>query len=121
MMMAVMPDVTLSATAQDGTALDTVLSNTEASFVTGVFSNMKTMQNTTATPVPAITTTTPAATAFVLPGVTLGFFPVGLVVTGAWALLFIVIVGVGTIGRINIRTSYRKRSKDLYPLDKPHT
>ncbi|MCJ1478102.1 hypothetical protein MMC13_006777 [Lambiella insularis] len=119
MMNAVMPDVALSAMAQDGTTLDTMLSNTEASFVTGVFSNMKTVQNTTtAAPATATPTTTSAATPFVLPGVTLGYFPVGLVVTGAWAVLFILIVGMGTIGRLNIRTSYRKRSKDLYPLDK---
>ncbi|MCJ1439288.1 hypothetical protein MMC27_008680 [Xylographa pallens] len=119
MMMAVMPDVTLTAMTQDGTMLDTMLDNTQASFVTGVFSDTKTAMAPAATSIssaPAVTTT--AAVPFVLPGVTLGIFPVGLIVTGAWAVLFFLVVGLGTIGRINTRSTYRRRAKDLYPLNK---
>ena len=115
-MVAVMPDVTLSATAQNGTMLDTMLDNTQASFVIGVFSNMKTAVASAATSAPAAATTT--AGPFVLPGVVLGIFPVGLIVTGIWAVLFFLVVGLGTVGRINVRSIYRRRSKDLYPVDK---
>ncbi|MCJ1389659.1 hypothetical protein MMC18_002516 [Xylographa bjoerkii] len=119
MMVAVMPDVSLSAMAQDGTMLDTMLDNTQASFVTGVFSDMKTAVASaapSASSAPAAATT--SAAPFVLPGVALGIFPVGLIVTGAWAVLFFLVLGLGTIGRINVRSTYRRRAKDLYPLDK---
>ncbi|MCJ1405914.1 hypothetical protein MMC11_009148 [Xylographa trunciseda] len=122
MMMAVMPDVTVSAMAQDGTMLDAMLDNTQASFVTGVFSDTETAvasaapSASSASAAPA-SATTPAGP-FVLPGVVLGIFPIGLLVTGAWAILFFLVVGLGTIGRINVRTTYRRRAKDLYPLDK---
>ncbi|MCJ1378628.1 hypothetical protein MMC17_001727 [Xylographa soralifera] len=125
MMAAVMPDVTLSAMAQDGTTLDTMLDNTQASFVTGVFSDTKAAAASAAPVAPSATSassasasTTTSAVPFTLPGVSLGIFPAGLVVTGAWALLFFLVVGLGTIGRINARSTYRRRAKDLYPLDK---
>jgi hypothetical protein len=49
------------------------------------------------------------SSAFVMPGMTLGIFPTGLIVTGAWMLLFIIAFGVGTIGRIQHRAAYRNR------------
>ncbi|MCJ1282205.1 hypothetical protein MMC26_001528 [Xylographa opegraphella] len=123
MMMAVMPDVTLSATAQDGTTLDAMLDNTQASFITGVFSNTKSAVASpspipTSSASPATASTTAPAVPSGLPGVNLGIFPVGLIVTGTWAILFFLVIGLGTIGRINVRSTYRLRAKDLYPLDK---
>ena len=49
------------------------------------------------------------ANVFVLPGTTLGIFPTGLIVTGTWAVLFILTFGLGTIGRIKYRSLYRSR------------
>jgi hypothetical protein len=49
------------------------------------------------------------ASVFVLPGTTLGIFPIGLIVTGSWAVLFIFTFGLGTIGRIRYRSLYRSR------------
>lgn len=65
----------------------------------------------------AITATKPAsaqaavakASVFVLPGTTLGIFPIGLVVTGSWAVLFILTFGLGTVGRMRYRSLYRSR------------
>jgi hypothetical protein len=47
-------------------------------------------------------------TPFDIPGITLGVFPVGLIVTGAWALFFFVAVGFGTVARIQWRDEYRR-------------
>ena len=49
------------------------------------------------------------ASVFILPGTTLGIFPTGLIVTGTWAVLFILTFGLGTIGRIRYRSLYRSR------------
>ncbi|MCJ1249690.1 hypothetical protein MMC30_006916 [Trapelia coarctata] len=106
MLIATMPMITLSSNAPNGTSLTSVLPNTEASFVTGTFMGMQ-LPSTTSAPA-AAATTTPAGP-FVYPGVTLGIFPVGLIITGIWTLLFISSIGLGTVGRLMIRTSYRKR------------
>jgi len=50
-----------------------------------------------------------AAVPFVLPGTSLGIFPTGLIVTCSWTLLFLLAYGLGTIGRIQYRSAYRKR------------
>ncbi|KIW94759.1 uncharacterized protein Z519_04736 [Cladophialophora bantiana CBS 173.52] len=50
-----------------------------------------------------------AAVPFVLPGTSLGIFPTGLIVTCAWTFLFFLAYGLGTIGRIQYRSVYRKR------------
>jgi hypothetical protein len=50
-----------------------------------------------------------AAVPFVLPGTTLGIFPTGLIVTCAWTVLFLVAYGIGTLGRIQYRSAFRKR------------
>ena len=93
---AVMPQVILSGATQNGTQLSTTLSIKDASFLYGAFSNDQAM-------------TAPSVTPFVLPGTTLGIFPVGLIITGAWALLFLLSVGLGTLGRNEHRKSYRRR------------
>ena len=50
-----------------------------------------------------------SSSAFVLPGTTFGIFPTGMIVTCSWMVLFIIACGVGTIGRIQHRSAYRKR------------
>lgn len=49
------------------------------------------------------------ASVFVLPGKTFGIFPIGFIVTGSWAVLFILTFGLGTVGRMRYRSLYRSR------------
>ena len=49
------------------------------------------------------------SSAFKLPGVTLGMFPTGLIITCSWLLIFVVAYGAGTIGRWRNRSFYRRR------------
>jgi len=82
----------------------------EASFVNGVFADQ---------PASTASSGTPAFTSavidhkikFVMPGTTLGIFPVGLVITGSWAVAFVAVVGYGTVGRLRFREQYRRRIK----------
>jgi hypothetical protein len=46
---------------------------------------------------------------FVLPGTTFGIFPVGMIVTLAWLLIFVAAYGFGTFKRYQHREFYRKR------------
>lgn len=46
---------------------------------------------------------------FILPGVTIGIFPTGLIITLSWTGLFFLAYGLGTLGRIKYREAYRKR------------
>lgn len=50
-----------------------------------------------------------STTTFVLPGTTLGVFPLGLVITGAWTVLFVGIVAWGTLERWKFKKHYRGR------------
>jgi hypothetical protein len=52
-----------------------------------------------------------SAEPFVVPGTSLAFFPVGLVVTCVWTAGFFLAVGGGTFGRIQFREQYRRRVK----------
>jgi hypothetical protein len=51
----------------------------------------------------------PSNPPFVVPGQSLAFFPVGLVVTSIWTAGFFIAVGGGTYGRIQFREQYRRR------------
>ncbi|KAI8941710.1 hypothetical protein NX059_002918 [Plenodomus lindquistii] len=105
------PQIDLAArnptTGQD---VETTLSSGEASFVNGVFSKAASGP-TNADPEAAASASAAAQSAapFVIPGVTLAFFPIGLVITSVWALLFFLAVGMGTYGRIQFRDQYRRR------------
>jgi hypothetical protein len=46
---------------------------------------------------------------FVLPGTHIMVFPLGLIITGSWAALLVLAVGVGTVGRYRFRQHYRRR------------
>lgn len=50
-----------------------------------------------------------ASSQFVLPGTTFGIFPVGLIVTTAWMVLFFIAFGLGTVGRLRHRQVFRAR------------
>jgi hypothetical protein len=51
---------------------------------------------------------------FTVPGTTLDIFPIGLIITSIWCGFFIIAVGLGTLGRIQFREQYRRRSKRAY-------
>ncbi|KAK3079571.1 hypothetical protein LTS18_004520, partial [Coniosporium uncinatum] len=105
------PQIDLTANNRaTNTAVNTTLSSTEASFVNGVFAQKGT---TTVGPQAAASASAAvaAATPFVLPGVTLGIFPVGLIITCIWTFFFLLVVGLGTIGRIQFKEQYERRMR----------
>lgn len=101
------PQITLSALSPKGQLVNVTIDSNTISYVAGKFAG----QANTNTSANAATASAIAkeATAFVLPGVTLGIFPIGLIVTGAWTAIFIGVVGWGTVGRIRFRGHYRRR------------
>ena len=101
---ALIPAINLSATTSTDQKINTTVSATEASFVDGAFA-----QPAASTPLVASASASPTPTAFVLPGVTLGIFPTGLIITSIWAVMFVTAVGLGTLGRYNFRQTYRRR------------
>ncbi|KAM0794969.1 hypothetical protein BDR22DRAFT_779900, partial [Usnea florida] len=95
------PSIILSGIEQDGTPINTGLSTQDASFVNGVFAsaNPTSSQSKTATDVNEST----------LPGTqTLGF-PIGLIISSVWAVLYLMTMGYGTMMRYQARESYRRR------------
>lgn len=106
------PTIALSGTAKNGQTMHTQVSTKEATFVNGAFAD----QATNAAPVPAAAAASPPAAGaqrhgFVLPGMAFRIFPTGFVITGVWALLFVGVVGAGTVDRIRFREAYRRRVK----------
>lgn len=103
------PAITLSGTEQDGTPVNTRLSTQDASFVNGVFGSARFagLQSTTATNV----------NGFILPGTKLVGFPVGLIISSIWAVLYLMAMGYGTISRYEARESYRRRIKSRFSGD----
>ncbi|PGH04344.1 hypothetical protein AJ79_07125 [Helicocarpus griseus UAMH5409] len=108
------PNITISASKRENQQLvTTTLSSDTLSYVIGFFSNPDNSPVNITIPeanaqLPAIVA---AATEFVLPGTTLGIFPTGLIVTSAWAGIFLFAVGYGTFKRMKYRDHYRRRLK----------
>jgi hypothetical protein len=106
------PNITISAIIPGEKALaTTTLSSDMISYVSGLLMDPnKSPVNIT---VPEANVLLPAivskATPFVLPGVTLGIFPIGLIITSVWAALFMSAVGYGTIERMRFRSHFRRR------------
>lgn len=79
-------------------------------FVSGIFEGQSASGAAAAVPTAAAAAAAKAV-AFALPGTTLGIFPVGLIVTSIWALLFVGAVGYGTWERIQFRQQFRQRKE----------
>ncbi|RAL65818.1 hypothetical protein DID88_005481 [Monilinia fructigena] len=47
---------------------------------------------------------------FVVPGLNILIFPIGGIITGVWAILFIATISYGTIGRMQFRDQFRARN-----------
>ena len=102
-----MPQVTLSARG-----VSTTVSPNTAAFINGVFSKEVVMSDFgfAQKAVEEITAKLQdGEVAFVLPGVNILIFPIGLVVSGFWLLVGIGAYGFGTYERYNYRETYRRR------------
>jgi hypothetical protein len=108
----VMPVVTLKATNGNGQTVSTNVSSNEAAFVTGFFSSEVVMSNFTMAQLAVdeeVARLRNGTVAFVLPGIQLMIFPIGLIITSIWLLLGVVAYGMGTYARYNFREMHRRR------------
>ncbi|POS83173.1 hypothetical protein EPUL_006246 [Erysiphe pulchra] len=103
------PNVTLSAVDSTGATITTSLDSDEIKFVTGVFASAKGNIPTKALLAPPIQTLVVGPDApFVVPGLNILIFPVGLIITGIWTILIIGTIGYGTFERIQWRERFRE-------------
>lgn len=105
-MSLMLPDVKLNTAESQRAVSANITAGDGAWFVIGEFSRDFDQFLVTAA---AATDAISIAVPYKLPGVTLGIFPTGLIITGAWTLIFFVAYGFGTLGRIKYRDAYRKR------------
>ncbi|KAK4130255.1 hypothetical protein BT67DRAFT_228129 [Trichocladium antarcticum] len=108
----VMPVVTLRATNGNGKPVSTNVSSNEAAFVAGEFSQRKLMSNFSMAELAVakdMAAMKNGTVAFVLPGVQLLIFPVGLVITSIWLALFVVAYGAGTYARYSFKQAHMRR------------
>jgi len=120
------PNIDIEAKSpQTGKLMVAALSSADASFLNGVFSQSTTQAAQQAGPAPVAQTLASTVTVappailvnpkqFTVPGTTLGIFPIGLIITCIWTGFFLAAVGFGTLGRIQFREQYRRRSKMAY-------
>ncbi|KAI1809568.1 hypothetical protein GGS20DRAFT_274869 [Poronia punctata] len=109
----VMPIFTLTATNAAGKAVSTNVSSTEAVFVIGIFSKDPPVLSASSTASLAMQNATErlkaGEVAFVLPGLNILIFPIGLVITGIWTIIGVGFYAFGTYERYQYRESYRRR------------
>jgi hypothetical protein len=94
-------------------SINTTLSSTESSFNAGVFSkaagNATDPKSILGQPQEQIAAAAAGQpTPYDVPGLALNVFPVGLIVTGTWMIMFFGVVGLGTFGRLQFRDQYRR-------------
>lgn len=108
----VMPVVTLSGKNARDQNVSTTVSSNEAAFVVGEFSKEVVMSSFTLANLAVedeIARMRNGTTAFVLPGVQILIFPIGLIITSLWMVVGIAAYGYGTFCRYNFREQYRRR------------
>lgn len=108
----VLPTFTLTATTPSGERVATNVSINEASFLTGVFANQVVLSDfaTAQKAVSDVLTQLDSGdVAFVLPGVQILIFPTGLIITGTWLLIGIVVYGYGTFERMRYAEMFKAR------------
>jgi len=96
----------------------TQLSVNDTSFVAGLFTsnsgNLTDPKNLLDNPAAKIVAAAQGLpTPFTVPGLSLGVFPTGLIITSVWMLVFAVTVIYGTLGRIKHRDQYRRDFRAL--------
>ncbi|RDA89520.1 hypothetical protein CP533_1067 [Ophiocordyceps camponoti-saundersi (nom. inval.)] len=103
---------TLTGKDPAGRAVSTNVSLSEAAFVVGVFSD-QVIQSDFGAAQAAVDAKKDAVkngtVAFVLPGVQIMIFPVGLIITGVWVLIGTTVYGIGTYQRALYAKAWRRR------------
>ncbi|TLD15242.1 hypothetical protein PspLS_10650 [Pyricularia sp. CBS 133598] len=110
----VMPVVTLSAVNPTGQTVTTNVSSNEAAFVAGVFSESTVMSEFGVANMAvdrSLEMLANGTIAFVLPGVSIMIFPVGLIVTSIWTVGLCGAIAFGTFNRIGFREQFRRRTQ----------
>ncbi|KIL86837.1 hypothetical protein FAVG1_10093 [Fusarium avenaceum] len=113
-----MPTLTLTARNSTGSMIRTTVSINEAAFLTGVFSQdviMSDFAMASAAVDEQVAALANGTVAFILPGVQLMVFPIGLIMMSTWLLIFVVAVGFGTYERYNYALMYRRRQAITMP------
>ena len=108
-----MPVLTLTAQTEGGQTVATNVSSNEAVFVTGVFSKevvLSDFARASAAVDEVVAQMRNGTVAFVLPGVQLMVYPIGLIITGAWLVLGVVAYGIGTYDRMRFAEAYKRRT-----------
>ncbi|KAF6808002.1 hypothetical protein CMUS01_13991 [Colletotrichum musicola] len=108
----VMPTLTLTGVNAAGQSVSTNVSSNEASFITGVFSKeviRSDLSMAQAAVDDVVAGLKNGTVAFVLPGVQLMVFPIGLIITSTWLVIGLAFYGFGTYERIGYAESYRRR------------
>lgn len=108
-MALLIPTIQLAADKGGGSKASTDLtSSSMIFFVSGIFQGQSTAGAAAAVP-SAAAAAAEKASEFTLPGTTLGIFPVGLIITSVWTLVFLSVVGYGTWERMQFREQFRQR------------
>lgn len=108
-----MPTVTLSATNSNGVRVNTNVSSNEAVFLVGQFANQTILSATGRAQIAVdqvVAGLANGTVAFVLPGVNLLIFPVGLVIASIWFTIGILVIGFGFFERVSYRETYRRNA-----------
>ncbi|KAH8681771.1 hypothetical protein BX600DRAFT_429687 [Xylariales sp. PMI_506] len=108
----IMPTVSLKGVDAAGTIATTNVSMNEASFVSGIFADDTVLSDTAKAQLALdseIAGLANGTVAFVLPGVNILIFPVGLIVTGFWTVVGVSAYAFGTFQRMGYAESFRQR------------
>lgn len=108
-----MPTVTLSAVTTAGQQITTNVSMNEAAFLTGVFADQVVLSTTAQAQIAVdqvVAGLANGTVAFVLPGVNLLIFPVGLIIASIWFVIGLLVIGFGFFERVSYRESYRRNA-----------
>lgn len=106
-----MPVLTLTAVNSLGQTVNTKVSSNEAAFVTGVFSQSTVMSDFSIASLAVqdqVAGLKNGTVAFVLPGVRIMVFPIGLIITSTWLAIGLAVYGMGTIQRMGFRDRYQR-------------
>lgn len=108
-----MPTVTLSATNANGARVSTNVSSNEAVFLVGQFANQTLLSATGKAQIAVdqvVAGLANGTVAFVLPGVNLLIFPIGLIIASIWFTIGILVIGFGFFERVSYRETYRRNA-----------
>lgn len=111
-----MPNVQLSAMTANGTNVTTSVSPNEAAFLNGVFSHEVVMSDFAAAEANVdaeLAKVQNFEVPFVLPGVDIMIFPIGLVVTLVWTTIGTAVYAFGTVERIRYANAFKKRQQQV--------